>query len=72
MLLARLPTSRAHWQVVDWNAEILDGDVAAAVRQLKRDPGRGVFVAGVQLSLALAELGLIDSGAIAMRDEPRR
>ena len=45
---------------VDWNAEILDGDLAAAVQQLKQESGKGVFVGGVQLPLALAELGLID------------
>jgi dihydrofolate reductase len=31
-----------------------------AVRQLKRQPGKGLFVGGVTLPLALAELGLID------------
>lgn len=45
---------------VDWNAELLRGDLAEAVMELKRQPGSGVFVGGVQLPLALAELGLID------------
>src|SRR5215813_15648824 len=45
---------------VDWNAEILRGDLGAAVKALKRQPGRGLLVGGVQLPLALAELGLID------------
>lgn len=45
---------------VDWNAELVQGDLADAVRQLKREPGRGVFVGGVTLPLALADLGLID------------
>jgi dihydrofolate reductase len=45
---------------VDWNAELVRGDLEAAVRQLKREPGEGLFVAGVQLALALTELGLID------------
>jgi dihydrofolate reductase len=45
---------------VDWNAELLRGDLEMAVRQLKREPGRGVFVGGVKLALALTELGLID------------
>ena len=49
---------------VDWNAERLEvsgrGDLAAAVEQLKREPGKGLFVGGVTLPLALAELGLID------------
>src|SRR5215212_6518958 len=46
---------------VDWNAELVRGDLGAAVQQLKREPGRGLFVGGVQLPLALAELGLIDA-----------
>ncbi len=93
---------------VDWNAELLRGDLGSAVQQLKRESGRGLFVGGVKLPLALAELGLIDeyefvvhprlaghgptlfaglskpidlklvrrlefdSGAVAMRYEPRR
>ena len=36
------------------------GDLATAVRQLKREPGRGLFTGGVTLPLALAELDLID------------
>jgi dihydrofolate reductase len=93
---------------VDWNAELVRGDLATAVQELKREPGQGLFVGGVKLPLALAELGLIDeyefivhprimghgptlfaglskpldlklvgrrefdSGAVAMRYEPRR
>ncbi len=45
---------------VDWNAELLRGDLGTAVQQLKREPGRGLLVGGVKLPLALAELGLID------------
>ena len=45
---------------VDWNAELVRGDLGEAVRQLKREPGQGLFVAGVKLALALADLGLID------------
>jgi dihydrofolate reductase len=45
---------------VDWNAELVRGDLAEAVRQLKRQPGKGLYVGGVKLPLALAELGLID------------
>jgi len=47
-------------QRVDWNAQLLRGDLAEAVLQLKREPGRGLFVGGVKLPMALAELGLID------------
>ena len=35
-------------------------DLGKAVQQLKREPGKGLFVGGVTLPLALAELGLID------------
>src|SRR5256714_15435895 len=45
---------------VDWNAELVRGDLGKAVQQLKREPGKGLFVGGVTLPLALAELGLID------------
>ena len=46
---------------VDWNAELVRGDLATAVRQLKREPaGNGLFVGGVKLAMALSELGLID------------
>jgi dihydrofolate reductase len=45
---------------VDWNAELVRGDLEKAVQQLKQQPGKGVFVGGVKLPLALAELGLID------------
>src|SRR5580765_938964 len=46
--------------LVDWNAELLRGDLGTAVLQLKRESGKGLFVGGVKLPLALAELGLID------------
>jgi dihydrofolate reductase len=45
---------------IDWNAELLSGDLGKAVQQLKREPGIGLFVGGVKLPMALAELGLID------------
>jgi dihydrofolate reductase len=45
---------------VDWNAELLRGDLATAVQQLKEEPGKGLLVEGVKLPQALAELGLID------------
>jgi dihydrofolate reductase len=45
---------------VDWNAELVRGDLDTAVRQLKQEPGKGLFTGGVKLPLALAELGLID------------
>ncbi len=45
---------------VDWNAELVRGDLETAVQQIKRQPGNGVGVAGVTLAQALTELGLID------------
>jgi dihydrofolate reductase len=45
---------------VDWNAEFLRGDLGEAVELLKQMPGSGLYVGGVTLPLALAELGLID------------
>ena len=45
---------------VDWNAELLRGNLENAVQQLKQQSGHGLFVSGVKLPLALAELGLID------------
>jgi dihydrofolate reductase len=45
---------------VDWNAELLRGDLATAVGRLKQEPGKGLFVGGVTLPQTLAELGLID------------
>ncbi len=46
---------------VDWNAQLVRGDdLGETVQQLKRESGKGLFVGGVTLPLALAELGLID------------
>ena len=64
---------------VDWNAELVRGDLGTAVQQLKRESGKGLFVGGVKLPLALAELGLIGllsrlefgSGPVSMRYELR-
>jgi hypothetical protein len=72
---------------VDWNAKLVRGDLEKSVQQLKRESGRGLFVGGVKLPQALAELFAgsskrvdlklvsrleFDSGAVAMRYEPRR
>jgi len=46
---------------VDWNAELVRGDLGTAGQQLKQESGKGLFVGGVKLPLALAELGLIDA-----------
>jgi dihydrofolate reductase len=45
---------------VDWNAELVRGDLEKAVQQLKQEPGKGLLTGGVKLPLALAEMGLID------------
>ena len=45
---------------LDWNAELVCGDLGEAVRQLKRESGKGLLVGGVKVPMALADLGLID------------
>jgi len=45
---------------VDWNSELVRGDLGTAVQQLKHESGKGLLTGGVKLPLALAELGLID------------
>ena len=45
---------------VDWNAELVRGDLKEAVQRLKQEPGNGLLTGGVKLPFALAELGLID------------
>src|SRR5437667_4035119 len=54
---------------VDWNAELVRGDLEKAVQQLKQESGKGLFTGGVTLPLALAELGLIDEYEIVV--DPR-
>jgi dihydrofolate reductase len=45
---------------VDWNTELVRGDLGKAVQQLKSESRKGLLTGGVTLPLALAELGLID------------
>lgn len=45
---------------VDWNSELVRGDLAEAVQALKQLPGKVLHTGGVKLPMALAELGLID------------
>ena len=54
----RSTSCRAPWTGVDWNAELVRGDLGNAVQQLKREPGKGLFVGGVKLPMALAEAGI--------------
>src|SRR5579862_197744 len=51
---------------VDWNAELVRGELGTAVQQLKRKSGKGLLVGGVKLPLALTELGLIDEYEIVV------
>ncbi|MFT3860784.1 dihydrofolate reductase family protein [Micropruina sp.] len=45
---------------VAWNADLLQGDLEQAVQRLKQEPGERLWVGGVTLPVALADLGLID------------
>lgn len=45
---------------VDWNSELVRGDLGETVKELKSGSGNGIFTGGVTLPLALAEMGLID------------
>ncbi|KQX05861.1 MULTISPECIES: dihydrofolate reductase family protein [unclassified Leifsonia] len=45
---------------LDWNSELVRGDLREAITSLKQQPGKGLYVGGVTLPLALADLGLID------------
>lgn len=45
---------------VDWNAELVQDNVGQTVQQLKRESGEGLWVGGVTLPRALADLRLID------------
>lgn len=51
---------------VDWNSELVRDDLRAFVEQLKKQPGKGIGVGGVQLAMALTELGLIDEYQIVV------
>ncbi|MBS1940592.1 MAG: dihydrofolate reductase family protein [Bacteroidetes bacterium] len=50
----------------EWNTEMVRGDLATFVRQLKQQPGKGIGVGGVQLAMTLTELGLIDEYQVVM------
>ena len=45
---------------VDWNADLVQGDLRTAVEELKQQDGAGLATGGLTLPRALAELGLID------------
>ena len=52
---------------VDWNAELVRGDLSEAVMRIKQQPGKAILTGGVKLPLALAELGLIDEYEFVMQ-----
>lgn len=51
---------------VGWdNAAVVDGDVIAAVKELKRRPGKTVNLSGgISLTRALSEAGLLDESRL--------
>ena len=51
---------------MEWNTEMVRGDLATFVQQLKQQPGKGIGVGGVQLAMSLTELGLIDEYQIVV------
>ncbi len=53
-------------KAVDWNAELVHSDLRTYVERLKQQPGKGIGVGGVQLAMALTELGLIDEYQIVV------
>src|SRR5680860_207089 len=55
---------------VDWNSELVRGDLGKAVLQLKRGSDKGLFVGGVKLPMALTELGLIDKYEFVVHPRP--
>jgi dihydrofolate reductase len=52
---------------VEWNTELVRGNLGEAVQALKQQPGGPLLTGGVQLPLALAELGLIDEYEFVMQ-----
>ena len=38
---------------VDWNAELIRGELGQAIQRLRQEPGKGLFTGGVTLALAL-------------------
>jgi hypothetical protein len=58
---------------VDWNAELVRGDLGKAIQQLKRESGKGLLFAGLSKRVDLKLVSRLEfgSGAVAMRYEPR-
>lgn len=51
---------------VDWNTELVRGDLRTFVERLKQQPGKGIGVGGAQLAMALTDWGLIDEYQIVV------
>jgi hypothetical protein len=47
---------------VDWNAQLVRGDLGKAVQQFKCESGKGLFTGGVQLPLRCPRFRSIGSG----------
>ena len=52
---------------VEWNTELIRGNLGETVHALKQQPGGPILTGGVQLPLALAELDLIDEYEFVMQ-----
>ncbi|MEU7899343.1 dihydrofolate reductase family protein [Nonomuraea sp. NPDC049152] len=56
-LVVSTTLDKADWQ----NSTVIDGDIAAALRQLKQRPGRNIALSGsISLTRGLLQAGLID------------
>jgi dihydrofolate reductase len=45
---------------VDWNSQLVSGNIAEVVNRLKEEPGKDMSVGGAGLAAAFMQLGLID------------
>ncbi|MBZ0293828.1 MAG: dihydrofolate reductase family protein [Anaerolineae bacterium] len=53
--------SRTLEEPLDWNATLISGDVAAEIRKLKQEPGKGLLQYGVgELTHTMLKKGLVD------------
>lgn len=54
-------TSRTLQEPLQWNASLIQGDVASEIRKLKQEPGKGLLQYGVgELTQTMLQAGLID------------
>jgi dihydrofolate reductase len=53
--------SRTHKGPLEWNANLIKGDVAEEIRKLKQEPGKGLLQYGVgELTQTMLKNGLVD------------